>query len=171
MVTAMATDGANRKWIGTQTSGIFLVSSDGSEILKHFNTGNSYLLDNHVTAIACNPNNNSVYIGSPYGMVEYSSDAVPSESDFSNVYAYPNPVRPEYSGFITIRGLMDNSLVKIVDAAGNPVFTGRSTGGMITWDGNNSTGERVKTGVYYVLASQNENDSYSGAVTKILVVN
>ncbi|MDD2962146.1 MAG: two-component regulator propeller domain-containing protein [Muribaculaceae bacterium] len=169
-VTAIAVDGANRKWIGTQNAGLFLVSADGSEILKTFNTSNSYLLDNNITSLACNPNNNSVYIGTAYGTVEYSSDAAPSEADFNNVYAYPNPVRPEYTGLITVRGLMDNSLVKFTDASGNVVYSTRSTGGMVTWDGNNINGERVKTGVYYVLASQNESESSSGAVTKILIV-
>ncbi len=71
---------------------------------------------------------------------------------------------------ITIRGLMDNSLVKIADAAGNVFKSMRSNGGMATWDGCNASGERPKSGVYYVLASQNENESSSGVVTKILVI-
>jgi flagellar hook assembly protein FlgD len=102
--------------------------------------------------------------------VKYNSDASPSAEDYSEVYAYPNPVRPEYTGFITITGLMENSLIKIADASGNVFFQGTSNGGMITWDGCDASGNRVKTGVYYVFASQNENGSSSGAVTKILVV-
>lgn len=170
-VTCIAVDGANRKWIGTKSSGLFLVNADGSEILNHFTTANSYLTDNFITSIMCNPNNNSVYIGTLYGLVEYSSDAAPAEDSYENVYAYPNPVRPDYTGWITVQGLMENSLVKIADSAGNVFFAGRSTGGMITWNGCNASGEKVKTGVYYVLASQNEDGSSSGVVTKILVVN
>ena len=79
-------------------------------------------------------------------------------------------MRPDYSGHITVAGLMDNSLVKITDSMGNLVYSGRSTGGMFVWDGLNSEGSRVNTGVYYVFASQNENDKSSGCVTKILVV-
>lgn len=169
-VTCITIDGANRKWIGTKSSGLFLVSADGSQILKKFTTSNSYIPDNQILSVACNPNTNSVYIGTIYGIVEYSSDASPAAEDFSNVYAYPNPVRPEYSGWITVRGLMDNSLVKITDATGTVVSTGLSVGGMYTWDGCNSSGERVKTGVYYVFASQHENDQTKGAVTKVLVV-
>lgn len=170
-VLCMAVDGANRKWIGTESSGLFLVSADGSQILKKFTTENSYLPSNRIMALACNSSTNSVYIGTSYGVVEYSSDASVAEADFSNVYAYPNPVRPGYTGWITIRGLMDNTLVKITDATGTVVNSGLSTGGMYTWDGCNGKGERVKTGVYYVLVSQNENEKSSGAVTKILVVN
>lgn len=94
----------------------------------------------------------------------------PASDDYSDVYAYPNPVRPEYNGWITIAGLMDDSLVKIADAAGNVFFQGTSQGGMITWDGCDASGNRVKTGVYYVFASQNGDGTSSGAVTKIVVV-
>lgn len=170
-VTCMAVDGANRKWIGTSSSGLFLVNENGSEILKHFTKSNSYLADDNVVSLSCNLNNNSVYIGTNNGMVEYSSDASPAEDNYSNVYAYPNPVRPDYTGWITIRGLMDNSLVKIADSAGNVFYSARSTGGMITWDGCNSNGERVKTGVYYVFASQSDDGKSNGVVTKIMIVN
>jgi flagellar hook assembly protein FlgD len=102
--------------------------------------------------------------------MEYSSDSEPPAIDYSNIYAYPNPVRPEYTGDITIRGLMENSLVKIADSAGNVVKSVRSSGGMATWDGCNYQGEPVKSGVYFILASQNENESSSGAVSKILII-
>ena len=171
LVTSIAVDNANRKWLGTNTSGLYLVSPDGREILENFNTDNSYLPTNEILSVVCDPKSNIVYAGTRYGLVEYSSDASPAAEDFSEVYAYPNPVRPDYGGWITVTGLMDDSLVKIADAAGNVFFQGRSEGGMITWDGCNSAGERVKTGVYYVFASQSGDGGSSGAVTKIMVVN
>ncbi len=87
------------------------------------------------------------------------------------MYTYPNPVRPDYTGWITVTGLMDNSLVKIADAAGNVFFQGRSEGGMVSWDGCDSAGRRVKSGVYYVFASRSSDGSSKGAVAKILVIN
>lgn len=163
-------DGAGRKWIGTASSGLYLVSEDGSEILEHFTTENSQLTDNLITAIECSTDDNRVFIGTKKGTLVYESDATPSKSDYSNVYAYPNPVRPDYGGYITVAGLMDNSLVKIADSMGNVIYSGRSTGGMFVWNGCNSDGSRVNTGVYYVFASQNEDGNSSGCVTKILVV-
>lgn len=170
IITCIEEDGAGRKWIGTTTSGAYLVSADGSEILDHFMTENSLLTDDLVTSIACNADNNKVYIGTKKGTLIYQSDAAPAKGDYSNVYAYPNPVRPDYTGYITVAGLMDNSLVKIADAAGNVVYSGKSTGGMFVWNGCNSDGSRVHTGVYYVFASQSTDGSSSGCVTKILVV-
>lgn len=167
----IAVDPANRKWVATQNSGIYLVSADGNEIIEHFDVTNSPLSSNFVTSVTC-ATDNTVYIGTPYGLYSYKSDASPAKDDFSEVYAYPNPVRPDYSGWITVTGLMDNSLVKIADAAGNVFFQGTSEGGMITWDGCDRSGNRVKTGVYYVFASSGDNgESSKGVVTKILVVN
>ena len=101
----------------------------------------------------------------------YSSTSSPAKDDYSEVLAYPNPVRPGYDGYINITGLMDNSLVKITDAAGNVFFQTVSEGGMVTWDGCNAAGERVKSGVYYVFASSNADGSNSAVVTKILFIN
>lgn len=169
-VTCIEVDGANRKWIGTSTSGLLLVSEDGSQIIHHFTTANSPLLSNKVVSVCCNPLSNKVYIGTDKGLMEYTSDSEPPAESYSEIYAYPNPVRPEYTGDITIRGLMENSLVKIADSAGNVVRNIRSTGGMTTWDGCNYAGEPVKSGVYFIFASQNENNSPSGATTKLLII-
>lgn len=170
-VNDIATDGADRKWIATENSGLYLVSQAGDKILEHFTTSNSMLPTNSIQSVICDPNSNIVYVGTAYGLLAYSSTSSPAADDYSEVYAYPNPVRPEYTGWITIKGLMDDSLVKIADAAGNVVAQMRSDGGMAVWDGCNVNGERVRSGVYFVFASQNSGGTSSGAVTKILVVN
>ena len=169
-VSCIAVDGSNRKWLGTLSSGILLVSEDGSEIIKQFTTDNSPLLSNRILSVCCNPTNNKVYIGTDKGLMEYSSDSEPPAETFSNIYAYPNPVRPDYTGEITIRGLMENSLVKIADSEGNVVKSIRSIGGMTTWDGCDGAGKPVKSGVYYIFASQYENENYSGAASKLLII-
>lgn len=168
----IAVDSSNRKWIGTATSGVYLVSEDGTQILEHFTTDNSYLPTNKIGAILCDPHSNSVFFGTEFGLVEYSGTSSPAAADYSDVVAYPNPVNPDYTGVITIKGLMNNSLVKIADAAGNVFYTTRSEGGMATWDGCNSDGQRVKSGVYFVISSHHsEGSSTQGVVTKIMVVN
>lgn len=171
-VYAIAVDASNRKWIGTESNGLYLVNSDGSEVIKHYTTDNSVLPSNIIYSVYCATNSNSVFAGTANGVVEIYSDASQPSSNFNNVYAYPNPVRPGYSGDITIIGLMENSLVKIVDSSGNVVCSLQSLGGTAIWDGCNYAGKRVKTGVYFVLASQSDGSSNSGkVVTKILFIN
>ncbi len=167
----IAIDPSNRKWIATENSGIYLVNEDGTEILQQFTKDNSPLLSNMVYTVACDPNGNDVLIGTPQGMFVYSSTSSPASDDFSEVYVYPNPVRPDYTGWITVDGLMDNSYVKIADMQGNVFWEGQSEGGMVVWDGCNRQGHRVNTGVYLVFASQTVGDQTSGAVAKIVVVN
>ena len=171
VINGIAVDPLNRKWVSTEASGLFLVSADGTEILENFTNTNSPLPTNQIWGVYCNPNGNEVYVNTAAGSYIYNSTAAPAAEDYSEVYAYPNPVRPDYEGWITIQGLMDNSLVKIADAQGNVVAQGMSEGGMYVWDGCNAAGERVRSGVYMVLASQSSGESSSGAVTKIVVIN
>lgn len=172
-VLDISVDASNRKWIATRSSGLYLVSPRGDEIISNFNKDNSPLPTNTINCVYADPNSNSVFIGTNYGLMEYSADSSPARPDYSDVYAYPNPVTPEYTGWITIKGLMANSLVKICDAGMNVIAQIQSEGGMALWDGCNHGGERVKSGVYYVLASQSDGDSSStgDVVAKILVVN
>lgn len=170
-VTGIAVDASNNKWISTTNSGVLYVNERGDKILDQFTAENSILPSNSVYAVQVDPHSNSVWFSSAPYLIEYSATAAPAAADYSDVYAYPNPVRPDYTGWITVTGLMDNSLVKIADAAGNVFSTGTSNGGMYVWDGCNAAGDRVPSGVYYVFASQSGESSSSGAVTKILVVN
>lgn len=171
-VTGISCDNSNRKWISTTTSGVYLVSEDGDEILEHYTTDNSILPSNKVLDVACDPNSSSVFFATEQGVIEYNSTSAPASEDLSDVYAYPNPVRPDYTGWITVTGLMDNTLVKIADAAGNVFFQGRSEGGMLTWDGCDANGDRVRTGVYFVFASHGASgESSDNCVTKIMVIN
>ena len=127
-----------------------LVSADGTNVISHFNTENSPLLSDVVYRVCCDPYSNAVYVTTSNGMMVYRTNSTPAENSYSNVYAYPNPVRPDYYGLITISGLMDNTLVKIADASGNVVKQLKSTGGACTWDGTVDGAERVRSGVYFV---------------------
>lgn len=162
-------DGANRKWIGTNSNGIYLVSADGQETIHHFTTENSPLPSDCIESIAINDVTGEVFIGTDMGMVSYRSDAIASAEalDKENIYAYPNPVRADYSGKISIVGLTHGCNVKIVDAAGYLINEGASNGGMYSWNGRNLRGEKVASGVYYVLTY--DSAGREGVATKILI--
>lgn len=169
-VNCIDVDEFNRKWIGTNTNGVFLVSADGSEIIKHFDNTNSPLPTDQIYSVCCNRATNSVVIVTANGVVEYYNDKTPSEADYNNVYAYPNPVQSTFTGYVTIKGLMENSNVVITDAAGNTVATTTSIGGVAIWDVCNEQGVPVKTGTYKVYASQGQITGREKPVTKIAVI-
>ena len=169
IVTAMAVDAANRKWIGTSGNGVYLLSADGLETIHHFTSTNSPLLSDEILSMGIDSETGLVYFGCTGGLVAYRSDAVTGRDSFSDVYAFPNPVYPDYSGVITITGLMSNTLVKITDINNNLIYQANSLGGQLSWNGLDVKGNRVKSGVYLVYGSAE--DGKKGVVTKILIVN
>jgi hypothetical protein len=167
-ISCIAVDGANRKWIGTENSGIYLVSEDGLKTYQTFNVENSPLPSNSITSMAISPVSGEVFIGTAKGIVSYKAKATAGQSDFNRIYAYPNPVREDFNGDITITGLMENSTVKITTVSGKLVCQTKSLGGNAYWNGRNINGEKVKTGVYLVYVSGEEGQQSN--VTKILIV-
>ncbi|MBR5235084.1 MAG: Por secretion system protein, partial [Bacteroidaceae bacterium] len=168
--TCIEIDAANRKWIGTLNNGLYLIGPDGLENVHHFTKDNSPLPSNAIESLALQHTTGELYIGTDKGLVSYTTDATrgASEYDEEKVYAYPNPVTPDYNGPITIVGLKANSNVKITNTAGRLVAEGTSLGGSFTWDGKTPQGQRVATGVYYVLGTDEEGQE--GIVTKILFI-
>lgn len=166
----IAIDGGNRKWIGT-SDGVFLISDDCDTQIEHFTVENSPLPSNIIHDILVDDNSNRVYIATDNGLCSYASDATqPAETmDKDNVYAYPNPVTPDYTGDVTIVGLSFDADVKIVTSNGSLVNTGRSTGGMYRWNGRDLKGKRVASGVYMVETATQ--DGGKGVVCKIAIVN
>jgi hypothetical protein len=168
-IKAIAIDGGNRKWIGTENSGVYLLSDNGLETIRHFTAENSPLLSNNIFSIAINPVTGEVFFGTSNGLISYRSDAMESGDTFGNVHAYPNPVRPAFRGMITITGLIADTRVKITDINGNLIYETTSNGGIATWDGKNRHGNRVATGIYLAICVTE--DGSQNAITKIMVIN
>lgn len=170
-ISCMAIDGGGRKWFGTNGNGVYLISADNMKQVQHFLSDNSKLISNNIESIAINDKTGEVFIGTDKGLCSYMSDATkPSDNPGGEeTYAYPNPVRPNYTGLITVVGLAFNSDVKIVTTNGVLVAKGTSNGGTFTWDGNDLNGKRVASGVYMVQTSDQEGNN--GTVCKIAIVN
>jgi len=152
-ITAIAVDGANRKWIGTSENGLYLISSDGLTTIHQFNKDNSPLPSNTIQAVTIHPESGEVFIGTNAGMVSYRADATVGKEHYSSARVFPNPVRPGYSGKITVTGLMEGSQVKITDLNGNLLVSGTSLGGQFVWNGLNRQGTHVASGVYLVFCA------------------
>ncbi|WP_372950483.1 hypothetical protein [Mariniphaga sp.] len=168
-VTAIAVDGANRKWLGTTNSGVYLVSENGEEEILHFTTDNSPLLSNNITDISINQINGEVFFGTSEGLVSYMGEAIGGKKTYAEVYVYPNPVRETWDGPVTITGLIEDTDVKITDISGNLVYQGTSLGGQTVWDGKNLNGNRVRTGVYLVFCSDKFGEETH--IEKLLFIN
>ena len=172
-VTSICSDGSGRKWFGAINAGIIVTSEDARTVLAEFTSANSDLPSDNVYKLCYNPTSKSMMVSTSNGLAEFFiGGSANSSSDEQKVRVYPNPVAPDYYGWVTIDGLPDNSLVKVVDAQGNLVRElGRAEAGTTQWDVNNLYNKRVKTGVYYILSSGTSSDNKESNVAKILIMN
>ena len=163
-------DGGGRKWVGTEGNGLFLISEDNMTQVHHFTTSNSPLISDNILDVSINGTTGEVFILTDKGLCSYMSDATTPNEEMTtdNVWAYPNPVTPDYTGPITITGLSYDADVKIVSTNGALINQGRSNGGTYTWDGYDSKGRRVASGIYMVVTATSNGEK--GTVCKIAIV-
>lgn len=166
-VNAITVDGADRKWIGTEASGLFCFSPDGQTQIFHFTKDNSPLLSNNIIDIAYDEKKGDIIIATDKGIQSYRTDIIAGFDEYTNVHAFPNPVKYSDEN-VYIKGLIDGSVIKITDLSGNLVWEGKSTGGMVTWNLNTLYNKRVTDGIYIVYASTP--DVQQKAVSKIMVL-
>ncbi len=178
VVSAIEVDGANRKWVGTRESGLWLFNEDITKVIHHFTAENSPLISNQIYDIAINSNTGEVFIATDQGLVSYQSDATENmdnqgrfTTDQCNdeaVDVFPNPVRNNFDGLIAFRGLASNSEVKIITASGKLVYKTIAKGGMATWNGKTYEGNRAHPGIYLVLSATE--DGKANCVTKLALL-
>jgi len=171
-IRVIAFDGANRKWFGSR-NGIFVQSPDGETLEMQFNIENSPLFDNVINDMEYDGDTGIMYISTNKGMQSYRTQTLGGEKKHARqVYAYPNPVRPDFEGPIAIKGLARDANVKITDLNGKLVYETTALGGQAVWDGRDYTGRRASTGVYFVFSTGTASfDTPDSFVTKIMIVN
>ena len=151
-VRSIAVDGADRKWVATK-NGVFLISAGGEKVIYRFTEDNSPLLSNEVKKIAIDGKTGEVYFATQKGICSFRSTATEGKEENEKVLVFPNPVPPDFTGTIGIRGLVNNAIVKITELDGRLVYQTRALGGQAIWDGKNYRGQRISSGVYLVLVS------------------
>jgi ligand-binding sensor domain-containing protein len=168
IVQSIAVDGANRKWIGTK-NGVWLISASGEKIIYRFSETNSELLSNDVRQIAIDAKLGIVYFATTKGICAFRSTATEASENEMKAKVFPNPVPPNFEGLIGISNLPNNAIVKIVDVNGRLIYQTKANGGQAVWDTKNYKGIKAHSGVYLVLATNEENNEKQ--VAKIVLIN
>ena len=164
----IAVDGANRKWVAIADSGVYLVSSNGQETIYHFTKENSPLPSNNINDIEIDGVTGEVFFATDKGLVSFKGTSTAASGDLNSVYAYPNPVRPEYTGTVKIANLTNKATVKITDIEGNLVYETTSEGGTIEWDTTAFGKYKVASGVYMILVSAQ--DGIETTIKKVMII-
>jgi ligand-binding sensor domain-containing protein len=155
VITSIAVDGGNRKWIGTQ-NGLWLFNPEGSELIAHFTSENSPMLTNMVMDVEIQPITGEVFIATDKGIVSYRGTATEGAETHISVKVFPNPVRPDFEGLVGISGLVNNAIVKITDVTGRLVYETRAQGSTAVWNVRDYTGRRAATGIYLIFSANEE---------------
>ena len=167
-VRSMAVDGADRKWVATK-NGAWLISTEGDKVIYSFTEENSPLLSNDVKKITIDNKTGEIFFATANGICSFRSTATEGGETNSNVLVFPNPVPPGYGGTISIRGLVNNAIVKITEMDGRLVHQTRALGGQAVWDGKDYKGRKISSGVYLVLVS--DDGRKENLATKIIFIN
>jgi streptogramin lyase len=167
-VTAIAIDGANRKWFGTRNNGVYLFDATVSNLLAHFTAENSPLISNQIRHISINDKNGEVFITTNQGLCSYREGVTRASENLGKVKVFPNPVKPDFSGLVGIEGLAENAEVKITDVSGTLIYQTNAKGGTATWNVRDYNGRRAAPGIYLVFSVNAEGEA--GEVAKIAVL-
>ncbi len=168
-IKAIEVDGNNQKWVATDGAGVFLFAEDGKKTIHHFTKENSPLPTNFIQSLAYDNQSGKIFIGTSSGLVAFQGNAFAPSETLENIEVYPNPIRPRYSGPLTIRGLQADCVVKITDIVGNAVYETLSTGGSVQWDMNSFSGKRVRSGIYLIFVTTK--DGLDSSVEKVMIIN
>ncbi|MGB2184550.1 MAG: two-component regulator propeller domain-containing protein [Flavobacteriaceae bacterium] len=168
-IKAIEVDGNNQKWVATDGAGVFLFAEDGKKTIHHFTKENSPLPTNFIQNLAYDNQSGKIFIATSSGLVAFQGNAFAPSETLENIEVYPNPIRPRYTGPLTIRGLQADCVVKITDIVGNTVYETTSTGGSVQWDMNSFSGKRVRSGVYLIFVTTK--DGMDSSVEKVMIIN
>ncbi len=152
-VNSIAVDALNQKWVGTN-EGAVLLSSDGTQVLASYTTENTsgQLMDNRVLSVAVDQRTGTVYFGTPVGLASLSTSAAAPAASFGELQVYPNPFLVPSTQPVTVDGLVEGSRIRILSVDGRVIADLPTPGGRIGfWDGKNTDGEDVASGVYLVV--------------------
>jgi len=178
-INSIVVDGADNKWFGTDRGGVLCTNPSGQTTIAIFSKKNSPLPSNRILKISIDKEAGKVYFATDKGIVAYNSNVAPFGDVLEAVYAYPNPALKNHLT-VTIDGRNGTHLpkginVKILDVAGNlvhetNVIEGQELqGGKVVWNKRNLAGNKVASGIYIVLLSND--DASETAVTKIAIIN
>lgn len=159
-VNALAVDANNSIWIGT-SQGLVIREADGS--MTFYNSRNSGLVGDHVAEIDIDEATGEVWLATRSG-VSMTRGPLPTSADIESIVAYPNPFEIGVNDRVRFNA-PSGSRITITTVSGHQVT---AIGSDLGWDGRNSAGELVTTGVYLFVVRSPEGDYGRG---KIAVIN
>jgi hypothetical protein len=141
------------KWFGTEREGLWQFSELGDILLNQFTGNNSPLTSPDIQNTTLEPFSGEILITQSNAAFSFRGTSISAFESLNSLKIYPNPVRPDFSGYLSIEGLTDFAQIKITTSAGRVVFGAQVRGGKATWDLREGSGNRPEAGIYLVYVS------------------
>jgi ligand-binding sensor domain-containing protein len=169
-IQAIAVDAVNNKWVGTK-EGVIVVNSDATAVLGQYTvlSTNGKLVDDDIRSIAYDQKRGIMYFGTIKGLSSLEVAAEQTLRSITTLDVGPNPYLVPSTTRLTIRNLSADASIKIIMTSGALVLQFKAQGGgRAFWDGRDSEGNVVPSGIYFVVAFS-DNGNQTGTA-KIAVV-
>ncbi len=167
-------DAENNKWITTPQHGLWVLLDNTTfwPSVDGLNTGNSSLTTDEILDIYLDDDEGVAYLATTKGISALKIPFRKELEDYSDMLIFPSPYRIPSEKALIVDGLRQGSSVKVFTATGRLVRELRATddsvqGYQAAWDGRNSAGEWVGSGVYLIAAYLRDGRSGVGKVAVI----
>ncbi|MCX6134731.1 MAG: hypothetical protein NTU47_13035 [Ignavibacteriales bacterium] len=169
-IQAIAVDAVNNKWVGTK-EGVIVVNSDATAVLGQYTllSTNGKLVDDDIRSIAYDQKRGIMYFGTVKGLSSLEIASVQAQRTISTLEVGPNPYVVPSTSRLTIKGLSAETSIKILSTNGELMSQFKAQGGgRAFWDGRDTEGKVVPSGIYFVVAfSDNGNQSGTAKVAVV----
>ena len=166
-VTAIAVDGANRKWIGTE-NGVYVVNPQGNRLVEHITTENSPIFSNEIRDIEIDPVTGEIFFATSKGLLSLMGESTQGKETSDSLYVFPNPIFTDYDGQIAISCAATDVEVRITTVSGQVIRELDALGGQAVWDGRDAAGNRLVPGIYLAMVA--DKDGSGPGIAKFAVV-
>jgi len=137
-------------WIGTERQGLWHFGPDFEKLIRNFTIQNSPLPSSQINSLALNEKTGELFIGTSVGSLSFRGESIRSAEALGSLKIYPNPIRRDFNGVLSIEGTTDYSTLKIATTAGRVVASMAVGGGKVTWNMRDPSGNRIAPGIYLV---------------------
>lgn len=171
-INDIAVDPAGRIWFATNDGAWLIEAAEGGyDLVEHFTSDNSPLFSDEVLSVNVDGSTGNVFFSTDRGLISYASDAIAPVSEAGELVVFPNPIRIDgvQNPSVFVEGLVPATDIRIVTPAGHLVRRMQARGGRTRWDLQDEEGNRVRSGVYLIIAVGQNDEGTS--VGKVVVIN
>lgn len=154
-VSSVESDGGGRIWVAGKDQ-LAVYSGNIAERYFLFTEENSPLISTEIIKMEYNPTNGEMFMLTSRGLISYRSNSSQENRKHQKITIFPNPVRPNYSGEVGIKGVVSDADIKITDINGKLIQKIDAFGGTASWNLQDYNNKRVQAGIYLIFSSDQE---------------